>query len=220
MRCEPTNPVPPVTSVLVMVANGTSVIQTPPVSTPTAIVADTTSYLPPELNERHDIHLVSLYVQLEGEQQRESEITDYDAFYERLRASGDSVTTSQPSIGDFIAVYEPLLAEGREIVSVHLSAGISGTFEAANQARERLISEGKGGERIHTVDSRSAAGGTAMVLLAAAEAALRGADAAATVAKAEEARDGLRRSGSRSTRSSTCAAAGGSAAPRPGSARR
>jgi DegV family protein with EDD domain len=165
------------------------VIQTPPVSQPTAIVADTTSYLPPEMNERHDIHLVSLYVQLEGEQQAESEITDYDAFYERLRGSADSVTTSQPSIGDFIEVYEPLLAEGRDIVSVHISAGISGTFEAANQARERLISEGKGGERIHTVDSRSAAGGTAMVLLSAAIAATGGAGAAEVVKQAEFARD-------------------------------
>jgi DegV family protein with EDD domain len=157
------------------------------VSNPTAIVADTTSYLPPELLEKYGISLVSLYVQLDGEQQAESEITDYDDFYERLRASGESVTTSQPSIGDFIEVYEPLLADGRDIVSVHLSSGISGTFEAANQARETLISDGKGGERIHTVDSRTAAGGMSMVLLAAAAAADRGESAEATVAKANEA---------------------------------
>jgi DegV family protein with EDD domain len=156
---------------------------------PTAIVADTTSYLPVELIEQHDVHLVSLYVGIEGKQERESEITDYDDFYERLRASGEAVTTSQPSVGDFISVYEPLLAEGREIVSVHISAGISGTFEAANQARERLVSEGKGGERIHAVDSRSAAGGTAMVLLAAMNAASGGLDAAGTVGRAEQARD-------------------------------
>ena len=46
------------------------------------------------------------------------------------------MTTSQPSVGDFLAVYEPLLAEGREIVSIHLSAGISGTYETAVQARD------------------------------------------------------------------------------------
>jgi DegV family protein with EDD domain len=155
----------------------------------TAIVADTTSYVPAELIERHDVHLVSLYVGIDGKQERESDITDYDDFYERLRASGEAVTTSQPSIGDFISVYEPLLETGREIVSVHISAGISGTFEAANQARERLVSEGKGGERIHTVDSRSAAGGTAMVLLAAMGAASGGLDAPGTVARAEQARD-------------------------------
>ena len=56
-------------------------------------------------------------------------------------------------------VYEPLLAEGRDIVSIHLSAGISGTCESAEQARQRLLDEGKGGERIHVYDSRSGCGG-------------------------------------------------------------
>ena len=154
-----------------------------------AIVADTTSYLPPELTERHGVQLVSLYVGINGKQERESEITDYDDFYERLRASGEAVTTSQPSVGDFIAVYEPLLADGREIVSVHISAGISGTLEAAKQAIERLSRDGKGGERIHTVDSRSAAGGTGMVLLAAMIAASGGADPQGVVRQAELARD-------------------------------
>jgi DegV family protein with EDD domain len=154
-----------------------------------AIVSDTTSYLPPELIERHGVELVSLYVGIEGKQERESEITDYDDFYARLRASGEAVTTSQPSVGDFISVYEPLLAAGRDIVSVHISAGISGTLDSANQAIERLAGEGKGGERIHTVDSRSAAGGTGMVLLAAMIAASGGADAEAVVRQAELARD-------------------------------
>ena len=154
-----------------------------------AIVADTTSYLPAELTERHSVHLVSLYVGIDGKQERESEITDYDDFYERLRASKDAVTTSQPSVGDFVSVYEPLLAEGREIVSVHISAGISGTLEAAKQAIERLKGDGKGGERIHTVDSRSAAGGTGMVLLAAMIAASGGADPERVVSQAELARD-------------------------------
>ena len=154
-----------------------------------AIVADTTSYLPPELTERHGVQLVSLDVGIEGRQERESEISDYDDFYARLRASGEAVTTSQPSVGDFISVYEPLLAAGRDIVSVHISAGISGTLESAKQAIERLASEGKGGERIRTVDSRSAAGGTGMVLLAAMIAASGGADPEGVVRKAEQARD-------------------------------
>ena len=80
----------------------------------TAIVVDSTSYLPEELIERHDIHRVSLYVTLDGEQKRESEIgaAEYDDFYERLRRSDEGATTSQPSVGDFRAVYEPILADG------------------------------------------------------------------------------------------------------------
>ena len=61
-----------------------------------ALVADTTSYLPTELTERHGVQLVSLYVGMEGKQERESEISDYDDFYQRLRASGEALTTSQP----------------------------------------------------------------------------------------------------------------------------
>src|SRR5512138_3462521 len=114
----------------------------------TAVVSDTTSYLTRELLEQHDVKEVSLYVGLEGEQDRESDISDLHAFYERLRISDQTVTTSQPSVGDFISVYAPLLDEGKEIVSIHLSSGISGTYESAMQARERLTADGKGGERI------------------------------------------------------------------------
>jgi DegV family protein with EDD domain len=76
-------------------------------------------------------------------------------------------------------------------VSVHLSAGISGTCESALQARERLTEQGKGGERIHVYDSRSSCGGQALVVLAAANAAASGGDGAATLAAAERSRDAL-----------------------------
>ena len=143
-------------------------------SAQTAVVCDTTAYLPTALAAERGIETISLYVSVDGEQERESEIDDYAAFYEKLRASEGGATTSQPSIGDFLAVYEPLLEAGREIVSIHISAGISGTFEAAGQARQRLIDEGKGGERILLMDSRSAAGGMGLCALGASVAALNG----------------------------------------------
>jgi DegV family protein with EDD domain len=136
--------------------------------------------------------VVSLYVSIDGDQQRESEIADYGAFFEKLRASEGGATTSQPSVGDFAAVYEPLLAAGREIVSVHISAGISGTYEAASQARERLIAEDRGGERIKVLDSRSAAGGLGLCALGAAAAAAAGDDAEATLARAQRTREELK----------------------------
>jgi len=158
----------------------------------TAVVCDTTCYLPTDLLAARGIKEISLYVSVDGDQQKESEISDFDAFYERLRASESGATTSQPSIGDFLEVYEPLLAEGREVVSIHISSGISGTFEAAGQARERLVEEDKGGDRLHVVDSRSAAGGMGLCALGAASAANAGADAAATIARAEETRNDLK----------------------------
>lgn len=158
----------------------------------TAVVADTTSYLPAELLSKHDVHLVSLYVGLEGEQEREADITDLEAFYERLRISDQTVTTSQPSVGDFTEVWEPLLAEGREIVSIHLASGISGTYETAIQTRERLTAEGKGGERIAVVDSRTGAGGMGLMILAAARSAEKGESAAQAKERADAVRDELR----------------------------
>jgi DegV family protein with EDD domain len=161
-------------------------------SPPTAIVCDTTAYLPDDLVDERGIERISLYVSVDDHQERESEISDFAAFYERLRASEGGATTSQPSIGDFISVYEPLLDAGREVVSVHISAGISGTFEAANQARERLVAEGKGGERIHVYDSRSAAGGMGLCALAASAAALGGGDGEVCLARAAQAREELK----------------------------
>ena len=150
-RWRPTKPVPPVTSVLAIAAGMVERPQCPrPRSSPTR-----PHICRPSCSTEHDVHLVSLYVGIEGEQERESDIDDLHGFYERLRASDQTVTTSQPSVGDFISVYEPLLAEGKEIVSIHLSSGISGTYESAMQARERLTAEGKGGERIVVCDSRT-----------------------------------------------------------------
>jgi DegV family protein with EDD domain len=158
----------------------------------TVVVCDTTAYLPSEMIAERGIEVISLYVSIDDRQEAESEISDFAGFYEQLRASESGATTSQPSVGDFVALYEPLLDSGREIASIHLSAEISGTFEAANQARERLIADGKGGERIHTFDSRSACGGTGLCVVATAAAAAGGADGEEAVARARQAREELK----------------------------
>ena len=103
-----------------------------------AVVTDTTHYMPRPLVAELGLHEVSLYVTFEGETEREADITDLADFYTRLSASSEMPSTSQPSVGDFLAVYEPLLDDGADIVSIHLSAGISGTFTAAEQARDQL----------------------------------------------------------------------------------
>ncbi len=161
-------------------------------SAQTAVVCDTTAYLPEEVLAERGIEPISLYVSIGDRQEAESEVADFAEFYERLRASEGGATTSQPSVGDFVAAYEPLLDAGRDIVSIHISAGISGTFEAAGQARDRLTEEGKGGERIRLFDSRSAAGGMGLCVLAAAAAAGGGNQADAVLARAEQARDELK----------------------------
>jgi DegV family protein with EDD domain len=154
-----------------------------------AIVSDTCHYLPRASVEAHAIHQVSLYVHWQEETVRESEIDDYDAYYARLGAAAELPTTSQPSIGDFLAVYEPLLEQGSDVVSIHLAGGMSGTVRSAEQAREQL---GSLAERVHVIDSATACGGQGLVLLAAAAAAEAGADANAVADRARRARSELK----------------------------
>jgi DegV family protein with EDD domain len=161
---------------------------------PTAIVTDTTAYLPDEIVGELGVERVSLYVTLDGEERPESEISGaaYDDFFERLGRSDQGATTSQPSVGDFRTVYERLLAEGRDVVSIHLSAGISGTCDSARQAAAQLAEEGAGGERVRVWDSRSACGGQGLMAMIAARSAAAGASAEQTVEAIDRARARLK----------------------------
>ena len=142
-----------------------------------AVVTDTTHYLPREVIARHGLSLVSLYVNWAGRTDRESDLPDYDAFYAHLRkGDGELPSTSQPSVGDFIAVYEPLLEAGADVLSIHLSGAISGTVHAAAQARDALVERGIAKERITVLDSRTGAAGPGLMAIAATNAVEGGAD--------------------------------------------
>lgn len=155
-----------------------------------AVVTDTTQYLPREVIERHGVSLVSLYVNWAGRTDRESDLPDYDAFYDHLRASdGDLPSTSQPSVGDFLAVYEPLLASGAEILSIHLSGGISGTVQSAEQARDALVEQGADPARIAVLDSATGCAGHGLMAVAAANAVESGAGLEAAEAAARALRE-------------------------------
>jgi DegV family protein with EDD domain len=158
---------------------------------PVAVVGDSTNYLPRELAQREGIGQVSLYVGWGDESERELEMDGFDAFYERLRTEPDLPSTSQPSIGDFLAVWEPLLDEGRDIVSIHLAGGISGTCESARQAHALLGERGLS-ERVEVVDGETACGGLGLLLLAAAAAAHGGAGKDAVAAHTRETRKAMR----------------------------
>lgn len=156
-----------------------------------AIVTDSTPYLPSALIERSQIHEVSLYVGWGGELVRESSYTDLDAFYERLRDSEQLPTTSQPSAGDFIACYEPLVRAGDDVLSIHIAGGLSGTCESAREAARLLAEAGHPG-RVEVLDAQTGAGGLGCLVLVAAEVAGLGGsltEALAAVASARESLD-------------------------------
>ena len=155
---------------------------------PVAVVTDTTAYLTPALVDEHDLHVVSLYVHRGDRQDRESELGSWDAFYDELRRAAELPTTSQPSIGDFLEVYEPLLEQGRDIVSIHLSGGISGTVESARQA----AAQSSAPERVRVFDSSTACGGLGAIAMAGAAAARAGRSHDEVAARVEEATAAVR----------------------------
>src|SRR5919107_1147969 len=87
--CSPPSGWEPSSSPIFSAAKSDSASRIADVSSPaeTAVVCDTTGYLPTELVAEREIKTISLYVSVDGHQERESEIVDFDAFYERLRAS-------------------------------------------------------------------------------------------------------------------------------------
>jgi DegV family protein with EDD domain len=154
-----------------------------------AVVTDSTTYLPRALLQRRQIAQVSLYVGWDGERLPEGEY-ELDDFYSRLRSSPSLPSTSQPSVGDFLAVYEPLAAAGRDVVSIHIAAGLSGTCESAREAARTIAGRGLPG-RVEVIDGETGAGGLGCLVLAAAEAAERGLDIDQIVAAVAETRAGL-----------------------------
>jgi DegV family protein with EDD domain len=157
-----------------------------------AVVTDTTHYLPAEVVRRHGLHEVSLYVNWDGRTDRESDLDDFDAFYDHLRTADTLPSTSQPSVGDFLATYEPLVEAGNDVLSIHLSGGISGTVQSAEQARETLIERGVAPERVTVLDSESGCAGHGLMAIAAANAARAGADLAGAAEAARRLRAGMK----------------------------
>jgi len=157
-----------------------------------AVVTDTTHYLPTEIVRRHELHQVSLYVNWNGRIDRESDLPDYDAFYDHMRSAADLPSTSQPSVGDFLAVYEPLLEAGDDVLSIHLSGGISGTVHAAEQARDALIEHGVAPGRIAVIDSATGCAGHGLMAIAARNAVRAGADLQGAADAARTLRAGMK----------------------------
>ncbi len=155
-----------------------------------AIVTDSTPYVPRALIERWRVRQVSLYVGWEGDLRREDEYTDLDAFYAQLHESDSLPSTSQPSAGDFLAVYEPLVSAGRDVLSLHLAGGLSGTCESAREAARLVVEAGHPG-RVEVHDSQTGAGGLGCLVLLAAELAERGTRLDAILAALRGARETL-----------------------------
>jgi DegV family protein with EDD domain len=126
----------------------------------TAIVVDSTADFPDAQDHYPNWRVVPLYVNFGTDGYRDGVDLPAAAFYERLRTSPELPTTSQPTPGDFLAAYEELGSYER-ILSIHIAANLSGTFQSAGTAAAQL-----GDGRVRTIDSESASVATAMLATA------------------------------------------------------
>ena len=134
------------------------------------VITDSTADLPPALAEELGITVVPLNVHFGTEVYRDGVEITADEFYRRLVTASRLPTTSQPTPGDFLSAYDEMGQTTDEIISVHISAKLSGTMNSATQAREEYA----GSSRIEIVDSMQGSMGLGVVAIAAAEAARRG----------------------------------------------
>ena len=138
------------------------------------VVTDSTADITPKLAEVLGVTVVPLRVRFGSDEFRDGVDLDADGFFEKLAASKQTPTTSQPPPTDFSAVYQSLLTQpGDSVVSVHISSALSGTVQSATLAAQDF------GERVQVVDSLSATAGLANLVRRAKRAADAGTDAAA-----------------------------------------
>jgi DegV family protein with EDD domain len=102
------------------------------------VVTDTSADLPVDLAQRWDVSVLPCYVIWDDVSHRDGVDISPGDFYRRLAAGPRLPTTSQPTVADFEAVYRELLEQGHQVLSIHLSAKLSGTLNSARQAKSRL----------------------------------------------------------------------------------
>lgn len=138
-----------------------------------SIITDSSSDIPPDLAQTLDIRIIPLKILFGAQVFHDRVDITPQEFYRKLRSSSVLPTTSQPSAGDFVQVYQEVSQSADSIVSIHISGALSGTIESAHMAKTQM------GESfpIHIVDSRSTSMGLGFMVLAAAKMAAEGMDA-------------------------------------------
>lgn len=144
------------------------------------IVVDSIAQCPQELFDRHDnLYKVPLRVALGSEEWREDEITTAELF-RREKETGLPIKTSQPAPGDWLAVLQPIIEAGQEVVIITVSSGLSGTSEGARSAAAMVDKK-----KIFVIDSGTASVGEAYLVDEALKLAAEGKSAAEIASRLE-----------------------------------
>ena len=146
-----------------------------------AIVTDSTAYIPPELVEKYDIHVVPLHLMMGTETWLDGVEIDPPAFYELLRTSADFPTTSQPNVATFQELFVKLSESAKAIAAILISSDLSGTVDSVLGAAANLPDLD-----IEVIDSRATSMMLGFPVLEAAKVAAAGGDLQAVAARARE----------------------------------
>lgn len=98
------------------------------------IVTDSTVDLSQEVIEKYDIHVIPLSISVNGKTYLDRVELQPDEFIEEMQKSDELPKTSQPAVGSFIEMYDRLGEDGSQVLSIHLTGGLSGSVATANSA--------------------------------------------------------------------------------------
>ena len=115
----------------------------------TAIITDSTAYIPKELRDEHNITMIPLNIIFGQESYKEEVEITSKQFYEEMKSKDKCPTTSQPAISLFLDAYQELSQNYEEIIVITLSSGISGTYATASNAVKMI----EGTTKIHIFDA-------------------------------------------------------------------
>ena len=151
-----------------------------------AIVTDSTSYIPADLVQKHNITVAPQVLIWDDQTYRDGIDIQSAEFFARLKTAKTMATTSQVSVADMQSIFQGLVEQEYEILGIFISSKLSGTIQSATQAKELM---GAAGGKVAIVDSNSTAMAMGFQVLSVARAAQEGASLKDCIALAEKARE-------------------------------
>jgi len=135
-----------------------------------AILTDSTAYLDEKYNKKHDVHVIPLNLHWDGDTFKDNVDITPDEFYSRLSKSSTLPTTSQPSSGEFEEFYKKFTKDYDSVIVALISSGISGSGISGTVDSAQMAKKATKDIKVEVVDTKTAAGGLALIVNAIVEA--------------------------------------------------
>ncbi len=132
-----------------------------------ALVTDSTNDLPDEIIEKYQIHVVPINMEVAGNSYLDGVTLKSDEFYRLMDQTDEVPSTSQPSPASFINLYSQLASRYDSVIAMHISEGLSGTYNTSLSAAKKISQES--GTRIDVLDSKNISGASGLQILRIAE---------------------------------------------------